>query len=226
LGEQSLDFVERQAAAALSVVERFRDDLVPSELMTRTRQEGLAARVRSDSHRAVDLALDLSVRLLDTTTNSLDRLANTVDSSVGRGTIGTKARAGDLERIEGIGTVYARQLNEAGIYTCDDLLAAGATRQGRQALAEKTDLSDKRLLTWVNMVDLFRVKGIDSEYANLLEAAGVDSVPELAQRNPENLHQKLAEVNESENLVRRLPGISEVTDWVAQAKDMPRVVTH
>jgi predicted flap endonuclease-1-like 5' DNA nuclease len=226
LGEMTLDFAERQAAAVLGRAEEFRDDVVPSDLMDNTRQEGLASRVRADSHRAVDLAFDLSVRLMDATTDGLNRLANTVESSVSSVTTRTEKRHGDLERIEGIGPAYARQLNKAGIFTCDELLAAGATRQGRQALVEETDISEKRLLTWINMVDLFRVKGIDSEYAELLEAAGVDSVPELAQRNPESLHQKLAEVNDSKNLVRRLPGISEVGDWVAQAKKLPRVVTH
>jgi predicted flap endonuclease-1-like 5' DNA nuclease len=81
-------------------------------------------------------------------------------------------------------------------------------------------------LEWVNLADLFRIKGIGEEFSDLLEEAGVDTVPELAQRNPENLHSKLVEVNEAKKLVRRVPGLSQVQDWVAQAKELPRVVTY
>ena len=76
------------------------------------------------------------------------------------------------------------------------------------------------------MADLFRIKGVGEEYADLLEAAGVDTVPELAQRNAENLHKKLAEVNEAKNLVRRVPTQGEVSEWVGQAKQLPRVLTY
>ncbi len=132
----------------------------------------------------------------------------------------------DLVYIEGIGPVYGQKLKEAGIRTPADLLTAGASRKGREELAEKTGISHKLLLEWVNHVDLFRVKGIGSEYADLLEAAGVDTVPELAQRVPANLHQKMLEVNEEKQLVRKAPVLSQVESWVEQAKTLQRVVTY
>jgi predicted flap endonuclease-1-like 5' DNA nuclease len=94
-----------------------------------------------------------------------------------------------LTKVEGIGEIYAEKLQEAGIRTTQALLEKGASPQGRREIAEKTDISGTLILRWVNRVDLFRIKGVGEEYSDLLEAAGVDTVPELAQRNPENLHQ-------------------------------------
>ncbi|HEY57698.1 MAG TPA: DUF4332 domain-containing protein [Anaerolineae bacterium] len=131
-----------------------------------------------------------------------------------------------LEIIEGIGPVYAAKLREAGIATTEALWKKGASRQGRKELAARTGLSEGQILEWVNHADLFRIKGIGPEYADLLEAAGVDTVPELAQRNPDNLYQKLIEVNATKKLVRRLPTLDMVKDWVAQAKALPRVIEY
>jgi predicted flap endonuclease-1-like 5' DNA nuclease len=131
-----------------------------------------------------------------------------------------------LVTVEGIGPVYAQKLQEVGIETTEALLEKGATPQGRKALAEETGISGKLILEWVNHVDLFRIKGIGEEYADLLEEAGVDTVPELAQRNAENLYAKLKEVNEAKNLVRRLPAQSQVVDWIEQAKALPRKITY
>jgi uncharacterized membrane protein HdeD (DUF308 family)/predicted flap endonuclease-1-like 5' DNA nuclease len=132
----------------------------------------------------------------------------------------------DLEYIEGIGQVYGQKLKAIGIGTPLDLLRQGATRKGRQEIAQQTEISPKLILSWVNFVDLFRIKGVGSEYADLLERAGVDTVPELAQRNAQNLLRKIAEVNEEKQLVRRVPDISQIEDWIAQAKQLPRVVTY
>ena len=131
-----------------------------------------------------------------------------------------------IEKIEGIGAVYAGKLAPLGIKTTEALLEKGASPQGRKEIAEKSDISSKLILRWINMADLFRIKGIGEEYSDLLEAAGVDTVPELAQRNPENLHEKMAEVNEKKKLVRQLPGKQMVSDWVAEAKKLPRVMTY
>ena len=131
-----------------------------------------------------------------------------------------------LTEIEGIGEAYAQKLQEAGVGTLDQLLEKGAAPTGRKEIAEKAGVSEKLILRWANMADLFRIKGVGEEYADLLEAAGVDTVPELAQRNPENLHNKLAEVNEAKNLVRRVPTQGEVSEWVGQAKQLPRVLTY
>jgi predicted flap endonuclease-1-like 5' DNA nuclease len=131
-----------------------------------------------------------------------------------------------LTDIEGIGEKFAAKLTEAGITTTEALLGKGGAAKGRKELAEKTGISGDLLLQWVNHADLFRVKGIGAEYADLLEAAGVDSVPELAQRKADNLFQKLGEVNQAKKLVRKLPVQSQVANWVEQAKQLPKLVTH
>ena len=132
----------------------------------------------------------------------------------------------NLEKIEGIGPKFAKKLAAAGVKTTGGLLKAGADRKGRSALADKSGLSDTQILEWVNRADLIRVKGIGEEYSDLLEHSGVDTVPELAQRKPENLHAKMTEVNAAKKLVRQLPSVDAVKRWVAEAKGLPRVVTH
>ena len=131
-----------------------------------------------------------------------------------------------LTKIEGVGEFYAQKLQEAGIKTTQALLGKGASPQGRKEIAEKTGISETLILRWVNHVDLFRIKGVGEEYADLLEAAGVDTVPELAQRNPENLYPKLVAVNQEKKLVRQLPTQTQVSDWIEQAKRLPRVITY
>jgi predicted flap endonuclease-1-like 5' DNA nuclease len=128
--------------------------------------------------------------------------------------------------IEGIGPVYAEKLKLAGITTVQALLKKGATPEGRQELAEKTGIGDALILQWVNHADLFRITGVGSEYSDLLEAAGVDTIPELAQRKPEHLYKKLGEVNQDKKLVRRLPAPAQVAGWVKQAKKLPRVINY
>ncbi len=131
-----------------------------------------------------------------------------------------------LRAVEGIGPVYANKLADIGILTVKDLLEKGGTPQGRKAIAERTQISPKLILEWVNHVDLFRIKGIGPEYADLLEAAGVDTVVELARRNPENLYQRLQEVNQAKQLVRRMPSLEQVRAWVEQARTLPRKVFY
>ena len=131
-----------------------------------------------------------------------------------------------LTTIEGIGPAYAKTMKESGINTVDVLLNAGSTKKGRQQIAEKTGLAEKVILRWVNYADLFRIKGVAGEYAELLEAAGVDTVPELAQRNPANLREKMMTVNNEKKLVRQLPSESSVGRWVVQAKTLPRVINY
>ncbi|MGC9400012.1 MAG: DUF4332 domain-containing protein [Anaerolineae bacterium] len=131
-----------------------------------------------------------------------------------------------LTKIEGIGEQFGQKLEATGITTVEALLEQGATSKGRAEIAEATGISDTLILKWINRADLFRVKGIGEEYADLLEAAGVDTVPELAQRNPANLHEKLVAVNEEKHLVRRLPSLQQVEAWVAAAKALPRKITY
>ena len=128
--------------------------------------------------------------------------------------------------VEGIGTKYADKLIKAGVRTTQALLKAGTTPKGRQELAEKTGIGEALILEWVNHVDLYRIKGVGSEYSDLLEEAGVDTIPELAQRKAANLMQKMVEVNLAKKLVRKLPVEKQVADWIEQAKKLPRVITY
>ena len=128
--------------------------------------------------------------------------------------------------IEGIGPVYAEKLIAAGIDTADKLLAKGAAPAGRKALEEETGISGKLILTWTNHADLYRVKGIGPQFAELLEAAGVDTVKELGHRNAANLAAKMLEVNEEKHLVRRVPVEIEVQRMIDQAKELPGVMTY
>jgi len=132
----------------------------------------------------------------------------------------------NLRDIEGVAEVYAQRLQSAGVTTTEALLKQGATPQGRKEIADKTDISDSLILEWVNHVDLFRIQGVQEEYADLLEESGVDTVPELAQRNAENLYQRLEEVNKEKKLVRRLPARADVANWIEQARQLPRVITY
>ena len=131
-----------------------------------------------------------------------------------------------IDDLEGVGKVYAEKLRGAGIKDTDGLLAACKTAKQRADLAARTGISSKRLGKWANMVDLYRISGIGSEYAELLEAAGVDTVPELAQRNAANLAAAMAKTNEAKKLSRRAPSEAEVAKWVAQAKQLPRVLEY
>jgi predicted flap endonuclease-1-like 5' DNA nuclease len=131
-----------------------------------------------------------------------------------------------LSLIEGIGEAYEIKLNEVGIKSIEKLLEVCASKKGRDELAAKTGISDKLILKWANRADLDRISGVGSEYADLLEAAGVDTVPELANRKPENLLKKMLEVNDEKNLVRKVPTLKQVTDWVDQAGKLPRVLNY
>jgi predicted flap endonuclease-1-like 5' DNA nuclease len=131
-----------------------------------------------------------------------------------------------IETIEGIGTVYGEKLMAIGIVYVSDLLAAGASRKGREELVQKTGISSALILRWVNMADLMRISGIGEEYSELLEAAGVDTVKELRNRVPEHLYQAMLEANQRRKLVRRTPYLSEVQSWVEQAKKLDPVMTY
>ena len=131
-----------------------------------------------------------------------------------------------LLNVEGIGPVYAEKLKRVGVSSTDSLLTMGGTPAGRKNLATLSGISDKLILEWVNHVDLFRIKGVGEEYADLLEEAGVDTVVELAQRNANNLYKTMTEVNAKKDLVNRKPALSQVEDWIAQAKKLPRAISY
>ena len=131
-----------------------------------------------------------------------------------------------LVEIEGIGEKFADKLAQAKIGTTQTLLKRGASRRGRQEIAKIAGVDRTKILGWVNRADLFRIHGVGEEYSDLLEAAGVDTVVELAQRIPEHLHATIVEVNSTRKLVRRAPALSSVADWIRQAKRLPRIVEY
>lgn len=131
-----------------------------------------------------------------------------------------------IKKIEGIGEKYGTQLKMIGIGTVEALLERGASAKGRDEIAEKSGINAHQILEWVNRADLFRVKGVGEEYSDLLEASGVDTVVELAQRKAENLFEKMVAINQEKKLVRKLPTLAQVSSWVEQSKKLPRIVTH
>lgn len=131
-----------------------------------------------------------------------------------------------LSDIEGIGASYAEKLKDCGIGTQEQLLTKGGTTAGRKALVNESGISAKLIMKWINRADLARIKGVGGEYADLLECAGVDTVPELAQRNAANLHKKMGEVNEEKKLVRSLPSESQVAAWVTLAEKTDRAIHY
>lgn len=131
-----------------------------------------------------------------------------------------------IEEIEGVGPARGEKFRAAGVKDTDSLLEAGGTKAGRKKLAEATELGESLILRYVNVADLFRIKGVGGEYAELLEAAGVDTVKELGTRNAANLVEKMGEVNADKKLTRRVPALAQVEDWVKQAKGLPQKVTH
>jgi predicted flap endonuclease-1-like 5' DNA nuclease len=131
-----------------------------------------------------------------------------------------------ISEIEGIGPVFAKKLGDAGVKTVEDLLKNGATKAGRKKLAADSGIDEGKILDWVNMADLFRIKGIATQFAELLEAAGVDTVKELRNRKAENLHAKLVEVQAEKKITRAVPGLKQVANFIEQAKALPPVVSY
>jgi len=131
-----------------------------------------------------------------------------------------------LEELEGIGGVYAGRLRDEGVTTSEDLLLRAGSRSGRGMLAAASGISERLLLEWVNHCDLMRIDGVGAEYADLLEAAGVDSCAQLATRNAANLHTSLTAANEQKELVRRLPSVEMVQRWIGAAGNADRVIAH
>jgi predicted flap endonuclease-1-like 5' DNA nuclease len=132
----------------------------------------------------------------------------------------------NIQEVEGIGPKYAELLKQQGIDTTTRLLEIGCTRPGRKELAEKTSINEASILKWVNMCDLFRIKGVAGQFAELLEGAGVDTVKELRKRNADNLALQMSEVNEAKHLCKTTPSARTVTGWIQQAKSMEPMVTY
>ena len=131
-----------------------------------------------------------------------------------------------VEEVEGIGPSYGEKLAGAGIKDTDTLLKLCCDKKGRKEISDKSGVSEGQLLKWANMCDLFRIKGVGPEYAELLEAAGVDTVKELRNRNSANLAEACAKVNEQKKLTRSVPSEKVVSGWVDQAKGLDPVISH
>ena len=131
-----------------------------------------------------------------------------------------------IQDIEGIGPSHGARLEAAGLTTTGALLKACTDPTGRKATAQKTGFSESQLLKWTNMADLMRIKGVGEEYSELLEAAGVDTVKELRNRNADNLAQAMAQANARKKLVRLVPSAKTVAKWVAEAKSLPPAVSY
>ncbi|WP_294079798.1 DUF4332 domain-containing protein [Proteiniphilum sp. UBA5384] len=131
-----------------------------------------------------------------------------------------------IEEIEGIGPVYGEKLRAAGVNTTEALLEKCAAKSGRSALAKETDIEEKLILRWTNHADLFRVNGVGSQFSELLEAAGVDTVKEFRNRNAENLYAKMQEVNEAKKLVRRLPSLEQLAAMIEEAGKLEPKMTY
>ncbi len=128
--------------------------------------------------------------------------------------------------IDGVGDQYADKLKAMGIASTDALLEKGCTAKGRTEINEKSGIGAKLILRWVNHADLFRIKGVAGQYAELLQAAGVDTVVELSKRKPDNLYEAMVKCNMEKRVVRALPSQHKVSDWVAQTKALPRKVQY
>ncbi|MHC4947919.1 MAG: DUF4332 domain-containing protein [Planctomycetota bacterium] len=131
-----------------------------------------------------------------------------------------------IDAIEGIGPAFAEKLGTAGIATTDDLLKLCCDSGGRRKIGERTGLNESQLLKWANMADLMRISGVAGEFAELLEATGVDTVKELRNRNAENLAASMAEVNDAKSLTRTVPNASTVSGWIEQAKGLDPLISH
>lgn len=131
-----------------------------------------------------------------------------------------------IEDIEGIGPKTGQAFRDAGIRTVDQLLEVACNKKGRRLLAEKTEITEAKLLKCVNMADLFRINGVASQYAELLEGAGVDTVKELRNRNAENLAAKMVDINAEKKIVRKPPSAKIVASWIEQAKALPPKISH
>lgn len=132
----------------------------------------------------------------------------------------------DVKQIEGIGDTYGDRLAKLDVHTTEDLLVKGGTKSGRQHLAEKADIPESLILTWVNHADLMRIDGVAGHFSELLEASGVDTVKELSHRNAENLHTKMLEVNNQLGLTGKVPSAQTLSQMIEQAKKMEPRVFH
>jgi predicted flap endonuclease-1-like 5' DNA nuclease len=194
-------------------VEYFKvDEAVAEELTVAAAAQEAATEAIED---AVEDAADAVESAAEAAGDALDALDDT-----------GKAAVTKLMAVTGMGAAEAVQLYDAGVVRASNLLQQAATPEGRAALAEASGVDEEVILAEAKKMDLMRIKGVGYKYADLLLASGVDTVPELATRNAANLSKKMGEVNAVEGIVDSLPTEEHVADWVAQAKDLPRMIYY
>lgn len=131
-----------------------------------------------------------------------------------------------INEIEGIGPSFAEKLQAAKITNTDHLLAKCGDKKGRKAISEATGISESQLLKWSNMADLMRISGVGKQFAELLEAAGVDTVKELRNRNAANLAEAMTSINDEKKLTRGSANVTQVEEWISQAKTLDPKISH
>ena len=131
-----------------------------------------------------------------------------------------------VEKIEGIGRIYGYKLRKMGINSINDILNAGSTRKGRNKLAKGVGVSQSSILRWVNRADFFRINGIGKQYSSLLEESGVNSVRDLAYRDPFRLYNQMKNINRNKNLVKRTPPYNKVKAWIENAKGLQQIIVR
>jgi hypothetical protein len=117
-------------------------------------------------------------------------------------------------------------LKSVGIRTTGRLLVAAKNPRGRKELASKTGYDEAQILRWANLADRMRIRGVREPYAELLRAAGVETIRDLKYRNPCNLAKSMAEANVKRKLVRFLPSENMVEQWIEDAKTLPPMITY
>ncbi len=131
-----------------------------------------------------------------------------------------------IESIEGIGPAYASKLKGAGITNTQHLLDHCCDRGGRRRTSEISGVSETQLLKWANLADLMRIRGVGTQYSELLEAAGVDTVKEMRHRNAENLHAAIVATNGAKRLTRKLPPMAMLQRWIDDSQSLAPVIRH
>jgi predicted flap endonuclease-1-like 5' DNA nuclease len=131
-----------------------------------------------------------------------------------------------ISDVQGIGPAYAKKLAKAGIRTTESLLKKGASPEGRKEIEGMSGVGKRELLDWVNMADLYRIKGVGGQFSELLMKTGVDTVIELSKRQAKHLYAEMKEINQAKNLVNRMPTMDQVDDWIKQAKKLPRAISY
>ena len=131
-----------------------------------------------------------------------------------------------IAEMRAIGPFYASKLKAASIRSSSKLLERARSAKGRRQLAEQTGIPPENILKWANMADLMRIQGVAADYAELLTAAGADTVKELKRRNAANLVARMRDINERKKLVELLPSEKRVLRWIEDAKLLERMITY